>query len=94
MEDSVKERPDKCSAYDNKLFTKGRQDSHQDAIATLANLVVFFEFIIDETQSSETPSLVMMLRNIGRLLVTPTFRNFAERYKKTIPWLAHTIICH
>ena len=45
MEDAVEEHPEKCSAHEKKLFTKGRQNSYQDIIAMLANLVVFFKFI-------------------------------------------------
>lgn len=58
------------------------------------HLVVFFEFITDEMQSSETPALVMMLWSIGKILVTPTFRNFVEnKNEKTIQWLTHTLVC-
>ena len=93
MEDVVEERPEKCSAYDKKVFTKGRQDTYQDAIATIANLTVFFEFIFDETQSSETPALILMLKGLGKVLVNPSFRRFAEKNEHTIPWLTHTLVC-
>lgn len=75
MEDVVEERPEKCSAYDKKIFTKGRQDSYQDAITTIANIVVYLEFISDNTQSSETPASIVLLKGLGKMLVTPTFRN-------------------
>ena len=44
MENAIEERAEKCSAYDKKLFTKGRQTTYQDAITTISNIVVFLEF--------------------------------------------------
>ena len=35
MENAIEERAEKCSAYDKKLFTKGRQTTYQDAITTI-----------------------------------------------------------
>ena len=93
MEDAIEERAEKCSAYDKRLFTKGRQDTYHDALATIANLVVFLEFILDETQSSETPAIITMLRGIGKFLVKPDFRNYAEKNESKIPWLTHTLVC-
>ena len=93
MENAIEERAEKCSAYDKKLFTKGRQNTYQDAITTIANLVVFLEFVFDDAQSSETPALILMLKGIAKILVTPAFRNYAEKNESKIPWLTHTLIC-
>ena len=93
MENAIEERAEKCSAYDKKLFTKGRQHTYQDAITTIANLVVFLEFIFDEAESSETPALITMLKGVAKILVTPAFRNYAEKNETKIPWLTHTLIC-
>ena len=79
MENAIEERAEKCSAYDKKLFTKGRQTTYQDAVTTISNLVVFLEFVSDEAQSSETPSIIMMLNGIAKVLVTPAFRNYAGK---------------
>ena len=93
MENAIKERAEKCSAYDKKLFTKGRQTTYQDAITTISNIVVFLEFVSDEAQSSETPLLITMLKGIAKVLVTPAFRNYAEKNESKIPWLTHTLVC-
>ncbi len=93
MENAIEERAEKCSAYDKKLFTKGRQNTYQDAITTAANLVVFLEFIFDEAESSETPAIITMLKGVAKILVTPAFRNYAEKNEAKIPWLTHTLVC-
>ena len=93
MEDAIEERAEKCTAYDKKLFIKGRQNTHHDAISCLANLVVFLEFILDDEGTSDTPTIITMFRSIGRILISPTFRNFAEKNETAIPWLTHTLIC-
>ena len=67
MENAIKERAEKCSAYYKKLFTKGRQMTYQDAITTICNLVVFLEFVFDEAQSSETPAIIIMLKGIAKV---------------------------
>lgn len=72
MEDAIEERAEKCTAYDKKLFIKGRQCTHHDAISCLANLVVFIEFILDDEGTSKIPAIISMLRAIGRILVSPT----------------------
>ena len=82
MENAIEERAEKCSAYDKKLFTKGRQTTYQDAITTISNLVVFLEFVFDEAQSSETPSLIIMLKGMAKILVIPAFRNYAEKMRQ------------
>lgn len=68
-------------------------DYKQDAVTTVANIVVFFEFVFDEIQSSEELALIMMLRELGKFLVTPVFRKYAEKNKHTIPLLTLTLIC-
>ena len=78
MENAIEERAEKYSAYDKKLFTKGRQTTYQDAVTTILNLVVFLEFTSNEAQSSETPS-INMLNGIAKVLVTPAFRNYAGK---------------
>ena len=93
MENAIEERAEKCSAYDKKLFTKGRQNTYQDAITTIANLVIFLEFIFDDAQSSENPALIVMLKGVAKILVTPAFRNYAEKNESKIPWLTHTLVC-
>ena len=67
MENTIEERAEKCSAYHKKLFTKERQNTYQDAIATISNLVVFLEFVFDDTQSSETPALITMLKGVAKI---------------------------
>ena len=59
----------------------------------LQNFVVFFEFILDDEGTSETPAIITMFLSIGRILASPTFRNYAEKNKTAIPWLTHTLIC-
>ena len=93
MKDDIEERAEKCSAYNKCLFTKGRQNTYHDVLATIANLVVSLEFIFDETQSSETPVIIMMLKGIGKLLVKQDFCNYAEKNKTKIPWLTHALVC-
>ena len=93
MENAIEERAEKCSAYDKKLFTKGRQNTYQDAITTISNLIVYFEFVFDEAESSETPAIIMMLKGIAKNLATPAFRNYAEKNEAKIPWLTHTLVC-
>ena len=56
MEDVLEQRAEKCTAYDKKLFIKGRQSSHHDAVACIANLVVFLDFIRDNEGTSESSS--------------------------------------
>ena len=85
MEDTLKERAEKCSAYDKGLFTKGRQDSYHDTIVTIANLVVLLEFICDETESSKTPLIITMLQGVDKLLVKPDFRSYVKKNKYKIP---------
>ena len=92
MEDAIEECAEKCSAYNKKLFIKGRQKSHHDVISCLANLVVFLEFILDHEGTSEVPAIIHMFWSNGRILVSPSFRNYAEKNEEAVPWLTHTLI--
>ena len=93
MEDILEECAEKCAAYDKKLFVKGCQNSHHDAVACLANLVVFLDFILDDEGTSEVPAIIFMFRSIGRILVSPPFQNYAKKNEEAIPWLTHTLVC-
>ena len=93
MENAIEERAEKCSAYDKKIFTNGRQNMYQDAITTIANLIILLEFVFDDAQSSENPALIVMLKGVAKILVTPTFRNYAKKNETKIPWLTHTLVC-
>ena len=78
----MEECREKCSAYDKKLSTKGRQEFFQDAITSIVNLLVYFEFIFYKMQSSKIPALIVLLKGIGRMLTTPTFRTTQKRMNK------------
>ena len=93
MENAIEERAEKSSAYNKKLFTKGRQNMYQDTITTKSNLIVFFEFVFDKTESSETPANTTMLKGIAKNLGTPAFRNYVEKNETKIPRLTHTLVC-
>ena len=76
MEDAIQERAEKCTASNKKLFIKGRQSSHHNAVTCLANLVVFLELILDDKGTSKVPATIHMFGSIGRLLVSPKGRKW------------------
>ena len=84
--------PKNAQCMTKKLFIKGRQNSHHDAISCLATLVVFLEFILDNEGTSEIPAIILMFRQVGRTLVSPLFRNYTEKNEETIRWFTHTLI--
>ena len=72
---------------------KGCQDTYHDALATIANLVVFLDLIFEESESNETPAIITILKGIGKILVKPDFHSYAEKNETKIPWLTHTLVC-
>ena len=78
---------------DKKSFIRGRQDSIQDAMTTIANIDALFAFICDFDDDSNAPDIAKMLRELANIISTRDFQNFTEKHERTLPWIPHTVIC-
>ena len=84
---------EKRNIIDKKIFIKGRQDTLEDGIATIANMDSMFAFMTDYLESSQAPDNSKMVKESAVILSTQAFKNFYEKYKTTFPCVPYTLLC-
>ena len=94
MEGVVDEAVEKRSVKDKTVFTKGRQDTLQDIITALANLIFVLEFLCNPDDLAETPGILSMLHKVARKITEPDFKEFYNHNKHEMPWIPYSILCH
>ena len=94
MEYTVGEVAEKRGAIDKKTFTKGRQSSYLDAVATISNMEALYTFQAECHDMNDKPDIIKMLRSLADVFSGEGFRTFAEKYEYTLPWICHSLVCH
>ena len=94
MEGVVDEAVEKRSVKDKTVFTSGRQDTLQDIITAIANLIFVLEFLCNPDDLAETPGILSMLHKVARKITEPDFKEFYNHNKHDMPWIPYSILCH
>jgi len=94
LEEMLHQPSEKRSSVSKTVFVKGRQDSLEDVVALLANIMVLGRFWVKfmGTDVSTYPYVLRQLVGLADVLTSAKFRAFAATMKGVCPYLAHTLI--
>ena len=87
---------EKRSSVRKDVFIKGRQDTIQDVITFIANIVTFSKFWIklNKTDSDDQPLVIQQIVEIADYLSSADYMCFNDRYKRSTPYMAHNLVVY
>ena len=85
-------RDDRSKKWDLHLK---KQDTLNDILYLIVNIVTFFRFYTGCTiDSPSPPSIVDILFKIADELSSADYRRYDKKYSQTITCILHTLVCH
>ena len=88
---------EKRSALEKKVFIKGRQETLDDVLTLISNIVVMGRYwiTIDATTTKvDYPFVLKLLVELADILSSAEFREFESKFKSACPFMAHTLISY
>ena len=80
---------EKRAAVKKDIFIKGRQQSLEDVISFIANLVTFARFFV-----KERPLVIIILVELADFLSSAEYKSFDNKFKGSTNYMAHTLIAY
>ena len=88
---------EKRSALEKKVFIKGRQETLDDVLTLISNIVVMGRYwiTIDTKQEKVAyPFVLKLLVELADALSSAEFCEFESKFKSVYPFMAHTLISY
>ena len=94
LEEMLHQPAERRASVSKTVFIKGRQETLDDVIALLANVMILDRFWVtfDGNDTTTYPYVLRQLSELADVLTTSEFRTFAGTMKGACPFLAHTLI--
>ena len=86
---------EKRSALKKDIFTKGKQDTIDDVVSFIGNIIIFARFWMKMSENSTTqPTIIQMITEIADLISTGEYRSFNDKYIVTNKYMPHTLVSY
>ena len=88
---------EKRSALEKKVFIKGRQETLDDVLTLISNIVVMERYWISidtKKEKVEYPWILKLLVELADILSSAEFREFESKFKSLCSFMAHTFISY
>ena len=86
---------EKRSALKKDIFTKGKQESIDDVVSFIGNIVIFARFWIKMTENTPSqPTIIQMMTEIADQISTGEYRAFNDKYIVSNNYMPHTIVTY
>ena len=95
--DRMLDQPDEKRTMMRKdIFIKGRQNSIEDIITFIANIVVFCRFWVKSTPNNlnDYPYVIQMFIEIADFLSSQEYSTFNDKFRSEAPHMYHTLVCY
>ena len=94
LEEMLHQLSERISSVSKTVFIKGSQETLNDVIVLLANLMILGRFWadFDGKDVSTYPYVLSQLSELANVLTTSEFRNFSRGMKGACPSLTHTFL--
>ena len=95
--DRMLDQPDEKRAVMRKdIFLKGRQESIDDVISFISNIIAFTRFWVKmwDDNNDDHPLVIEMIMRIADCLSSSEYRRFDDRFHQTAPYMYHTLVCY
>ena len=87
---------DKRTVMRKDVFIKGKQNTINDVLTFISNIIVFARFWvkIDKDDMNEMPYIIQMLIEIADFLSSSEYLTFDSKYKKSNKYMSHTLVSY
>ena len=87
---------EKRASIRKEVFIKGKQESIDDVIAFIANIIVYARFWVkmDAENTEDQPYIVQLITEIADYLSSSEFKSFYDRFKRSTVFMPHTLIAY
>ena len=93
--DRMLDQPEEKRALMRKdIFIKGRQETLNEVISFVANIIVYTRFWVELSinDTNDSPMIIQMVLEIADFLSSPAYKIFDNRYKQIAPYMYHTLV--
>ena len=95
--DKLLDQPDdKRTSMRKDIFIKGRQESLDDVVSFISNIIAFTRFWVKmwEDDHDDHPMVIEMFLKVADFLSSAEYRKFDEKFSQTAPYMYHTLVCY
>ena len=96
VDDLLEQQSEKRASIKKDIFIKGKQETMEDVLAFIANIIVFVRFWVkmDLNKGDQQPLLVQLFMELSDFLSSSEFVQFNEKFKATKIYMPHTLITY
>ena len=84
---------EKRSSIRKEIFIKGRQETLEDVITFITNIVIYARFWIKMDNDTQ-PLLIQLISEVADFLSSSEYKSFHEKFKKCKEFMTHTLITY
>ena len=85
---------EKRSAVRKDVFIKGKQETLNDVLTFIANIIVFLRFWVNMSKDEDTPYIIEMLTEIADNLSSSEYISFNNKYKHAAKYMPNTLVSY
>ena len=78
------------------IFIKGRQESIDNVISFISNIIVYARFWVKmwDSNMDDHPLVIEMLMKVADFLSSSEYKSFDDRFSQIAPHMYHTLVCY
>ena len=95
--DKLLDQPDdKRTSMRKDIFIKGKQNSLEDVIAFISNIIAFTRFWVKmwDENNDDHPMVIEMFLKIVDFLSSAEYRKFDDKFSEMAPYMYHTLVSY
>ena len=87
---------EKRASVKKEVFIKGKQETLDDVIAFISNIVIFARYFVkmSKDDKEEQPYFVQLIIEVADFLSSAEYMNFHDKFKRGTTYMPHTLITY
>ena len=96
VENMLDQPSEKRASVKKEVFIKGKQETLDDVIAFISNIIVFARYFVkmSKDDKDEQPYFIQLIIEMADFLSSAEYMKFHEQFKKGTPYMPHTLITY
>ena len=96
VENMLDQPSEKRASVKKEVFIKGKQETLDDVIAFISNIVIFARYFVkmSKDEKEEQPYFIQLIIEVADFLSSAEYMNFHDKFKKGVTYMPHTLITY
>ena len=96
VENMLDQPSEKRASVKKEVFIKGKQETLDDVIAFISNIVIFARHFVkmSKDDKEEQPYFIQLIIEVADFLSSAEYTNFHDKFKKSATYMPHTLITY